>query len=103
MEGRELAHVFAAILLMFVVASMGFVLKGTTNGLGMIFVFSIIVVGLPIIVKKATAYLLDASVEHEMWLVSRYGFKEKQVLKKPLAFGIILPLFFSVFRSEERR
>ena len=51
MEGRELAHVVAAILIMFVVSSLAFVLQeGSFVGIGTVLVFSVIVVALLVIV-----------------------------------------------------
>lgn len=97
MEGRELAHIVAAILIMFVVSSLAFILKGSGFvDAGQIFIFSVIVVGIPVLVKKGIAYALDASVEHEIWMVRRFGFSEGAQFKRALPFGIIIPLLFSV-------
>jgi hypothetical protein len=97
MEGRELAHVVVAVLMMFVVSSMAFILKsGSFSAIGSVFIFSVIVVGVPVLVKKSVAYLLDSSVEHEVWSVRRYGFREKNQFRKGVPFGILVPLFFSI-------
>jgi len=96
MKGRELAHVSAAVLIMFVVSSLAFILgKGALVNVMQVFVFSIIVVGVPVLVKKWVAYFLDSSVEHEIWMVKRFGFRDKDVLKKPIPFGVLLPLILS--------
>jgi len=97
MGSTEWAHVFAAVLLMFVVSSLEFIMGGDSSALVGVFVFSIVVVLIPVIVKKATAYSLDANVEHEIWKVYRYGWKPKWHFSSAVPFGLIVPLFFMIF------
>jgi len=97
MERRELAHIFVAILLMFIVAGLGFIIDGDAEKISQVFVFSFFVVGLPVFVKKAVAYLLDSSVEHKIWSVYYFGVRDKDHFKKEQPFGIILPLLLSAF------
>lgn len=99
METKELAHIIAAILMMFVVSAFAFVLKGNYTAIAQIFIFSVVIIGVPIIIKKAVAYSLDARVEHSLWNVQRFGFRERDKLKTPLPFGIILPVVFTIFSS----
>src|SRR3990167_6169666 len=97
MEGREFGHVLAAMLMMFVVSVFGFVLvRGDVSSISQVFVFSVVVVGVPVFVKKAVAYLLDSSVEHEIWMVKKFGFSKKSTFKKGIPFGVLVPLVFSV-------
>ncbi|MBU0760803.1 MAG: hypothetical protein KJ600_06640 [Nanoarchaeota archaeon] len=96
MANKEWAHVVAAVLLMFVVSAMTFVLQGEAFLMMQVFAFSFVVVLVPVIARKATAYVLDASVEHRIWHVYRYGIKPKWHFKREIPFGLILPLFFSV-------
>lgn len=97
MEGRELAHIIAAVLIFFVISVLGFVLQGEVRFIPQIFVFAVIVVVLPVIIKKAAAYSLDSAVEHSVWTVDRYWIKPGMHFSKPIPAGIIFPLFFSVF------
>ena len=41
--------------------------------------------------------MLDSSVEHRVWHVFRYGFKAHNHFKSEMPFGVIVPLFFSLF------
>jgi hypothetical protein len=97
MVKSELAYVVAAVLLMFVVFSIGFVLSGSAVGLTQVFFFSLVVIVAPVLAKKGFAYLLDSSVEHEVWEFYRFGWRPHWHFKKPVPFGLILPLFFSLF------
>lgn len=97
MERAELAHIVVAILLMFVISGMLFIGEGDPEVLMSIFVFSIIVVAIPIIVKKAMAHSLDANVVHRIWEFRRFGFRPRQRFSKAVPFGVIVPLFFSLF------
>jgi len=96
METRELSHILAAVLLMFVAFGLEEVLVGNPEDLLKIFVFSFIVIFVPVLIKKGSAYLFDANVEHEIWMFSRFGYKPQWRFKKPLPFGLIVPLLFSI-------
>lgn len=96
MANEEALHVTVAILLLFVVAGIGFVLAGDYFSLAKVFVFSFLIVCVHVFVKKGAAYLFDASVEHRIWHVFRFGYKAKQHFKKELPFGVFVPLIFSL-------
>jgi hypothetical protein len=96
MGNREWAHVLTAVLALFVIAGLPSVLRGDVLTMTQIFVFSIIVIGVPVLAKKAMAYSLDASVEHRVWHFYRYGIKPGWHFKKELPFGVIVPLFFAL-------
>jgi len=96
MEKREIAHVVAAILLMFVVYAVIFVLEGEMERIAQVLIFSVVVVGIPLIVKNAAAYSLDAGLTHEIWSVYRFGVRPKQHFNKPRPFGLVVPLIFSL-------
>jgi len=96
MGNKEWAHVVSAVLLMFVIYGLRFVLAGEFVSLLQIFVFSFIVIAVPVIAKKGMAYWLDARVEHEIWYFQRFGWKPGARFKKPVPFGLIVPLLFSV-------
>ena len=97
MKSEEVGSILIGILMLFVVFSLGFVLKGNFNKLGDVFIFSAIVIIVSIFVKKAIAYTLDSSVEHRVWNVYWFGFKANYHFKNEIPFGIILPLLLSVF------
>jgi len=92
-----MAHVIAAVVLMFVVAATGFALRGETSALIQTFIFSIVVVVVPVIVRKAVAYSFDSRVVHEIWQVYRTGLRPKQHFKKEKPFGLYVPLIFTLF------
>jgi hypothetical protein len=95
MESKELAHVVVAILLLFVVLSLGFVISGNAAMLTQVLAVSFIVVLVSVFAKKFVAYAFDAGVEHRIWHVYHYGFKPKNHFKREKPFGIVLPLIFS--------
>ena len=97
MEKGEMAHIVAAIVLMFVVFATGFAIVGETEHMVLTFIFAIVVVGIPIVVKNAVAYMLDTSVTHEIWNVFHYGVRPRQHFKKRQPFGLYIPLIFSLF------
>ena len=97
MKSNEFLHILAAILVLTVVAGFSFALKEEWTSLPIIFAFSAIIIAFSVLVKKFTAYLLDADVEHEIWQMSNYGFKPSFHFKKPVPTGIILPLIVTLF------
>ena len=97
MGKTEWVHIVTAVLMMFVVVGSGFILKGESVGLIQVFVFSFVLVFVPVLAKKWAAYLLAASVEHEVWQVYRYGWRPRNHFKSELPFGFIAPLFFVIF------
>lgn len=97
METRELLHILAAIIILFVVISFATAIKGLWQQVPQLLVFAIIITLVPIIIKKAVALYYDARLEHEILFWQRYGFKPHWKLAKPIPLGIILPLFVTVF------
>lgn len=97
MDRHEFAQILSAVLLMFVVSGAAFAMRGQTFSVLQVFVFSFIVVGIPVLVKNIVAFGLDASVEHKIWGVYHFGFGAKQHFEKEQPFGLYVPLFFSVF------
>lgn len=95
MKEWEWANVLIAVLLTFVIAGLPSIVTGETFFMLQIFVASFIVVVLPLLLRKAFAYSLDADVTHKIWTFYRYGYRSGWHLKKELPFGIIVPLFFA--------
>lgn len=96
MENKELAQIFSAILLMFIVSGAAFAISGKAFSVLQVFVFSFIVVGVPVIAKNIIAFGLDASVEHKTWGVYNFGFGNSQHFKEEQPFGVYIPIIFSV-------
>ena len=96
MAEREWASIFIAILLMFVVAGLPSIVTGELLFMTQIFVASMVVVVLPLLLRKAFAYSLDASVKHRVWHFYRFGIYPGQHFKKEYPFGIIVPGFFAI-------
>lgn len=97
MKTSEFSHIFAAIIILGIVGSFEFGVKGQWEKIAAVFAFSAIIIFVSIFAKKIFAFMLDADVEHEIWKMSRYGFKPAWHLKEPVPAGGIFPLFFSVF------
>jgi len=96
MKNEELWNIAAGILILFVVISLGFVFAGEFSMLGETIVFSVVVVGVSVLMKKWAASILDCDVEHRIWNFYRFGFIEHWHFKKERPFGIFAPLFLSV-------
>ncbi len=96
MTPREFAHCLAAILVLFVVLAFYPIISANFLILPMLFVFSIITIFVAVISKKIVANYYDATVEHEIWMWERYGFKPHYRIKPAVPGGIIFPIFFSV-------
>jgi len=94
---REFKHILAAIFVLTVVIGFSFALEGNWIFLAQALLFSAIIIAVSVFSKKIAAHLLDADVEHEIWNFSRYGFRPHQYFKNTLPFGVILPLFFTLF------
>jgi len=96
MGKQEIGPVLVAVLLLFVVMGLREVIAGETVRMAQIFVFSFLVILVSVFSKKGVAYMLDASVEHRIWHLKRYGFKTGSRFKRPMPFGVIVPLLFSL-------
>ena len=66
MSTKEYPHILAAIILLSVVAGFSFALQGEWERLAQTFFFSLIIIAVNILAKKAMAFALDADVEHEL-------------------------------------
>lgn len=95
MKEREWASIFIAVLLMFVVAGLPSIVNGELFFMLQIFSASFIVVIIPVLLRKAFAYSLDADVKHRIWHFYRFGYKPGWHFKKEYPFGIIIPLLFA--------
>lgn len=99
MKQSEFLNILVAIVILTLTAGFSLALAGKWNGIAQIFLFSTIIVLISIFAKKIMAYLLDSDVEHEIWKVSRWGWKPQQYFKKAVPAGVIFPLFFSLISS----
>ncbi|MEK6910881.1 MAG: hypothetical protein AABW82_03840 [Nanoarchaeota archaeon] len=97
MNKREISHILAAIIILAVISSFGPIFKTGYSEFPKILLFSAIIIGVSIAGKKIVAFLLDSDVEHEIWQFQRFGWKPHYYLPNKLPFGIIIPLFFTIF------
>jgi Zn-dependent protease len=97
MEREEIGHIIAAILIFTAILAFGHVIDSDYGYLGMAFVSAAIIIVTNIFGKKAMAYMLDADVEHRIW-VSNYKLTSKgpRELKRPFPTGIVLPLVLAL-------
>lgn len=92
MEHKEIIHIIVAILIASFVAAFASIFSQNWTLVGVFILFSAILVIVNVFAKKAMAHALDADVEHEIWLWSRYGFKPNQHTPKPIPMGVMLPV-----------
>ena len=95
---KEISHIILAIVILALVVSFEVFIKKTSLGVAyfmLLLLFSAVVILVNILVKKMAAYLVDAEVEHKIWIMDRFGFYEKSYLKKPVPVGLIFPLLLS--------
>ncbi|MEK6892831.1 MAG: hypothetical protein AABX07_01380 [Nanoarchaeota archaeon] len=97
MKKQEILQITAAILVLTAVSGFQYAINSDWLGVLNFFIFSAILIMVAVFSKKSMARILDADVEHEIWQVSRYGFKPSWHLKKEIPGGIIFPIFFSIF------
>lgn len=94
MRPSEFVHILVAILILFLVSSFAFILKGNYILLTQIFFFSIIIIFVTVFSKKAMAYSLDSGVEHEIWQ-STFELTPQRSAKDYPA-GVIMPILLSL-------
>jgi len=97
MNSREITHLLAAVIILFIITAFPLALKNSWALLAPALLFSIIIISLNVGAKKLSALLLDSNVEHELWSFRRFGLKAHHYFKKDIPAGIIFPLFFSLF------
>jgi len=101
MNIREISHILAAFIIFTVIASAKQIFRQDWNAVGWTALFCAIILIVAIVAKKFMAYLLDSDVEHEMWRVSRFGYKPHHHVEKYMSegipAGIIFPLLVSFF------
>ena len=99
MKRSELGQILIAVLVMFIVISLGAIINGDAMTVVKGFVYAFVLVLIPVMVKKAVAYSLDAGVEHGIWGVKRYGWRPGAHFKGELPAGVIVPLLFSLIHQ----
>lgn len=97
MELKEFMHALSAVLIFTVVGSFAFITQGKWGLVPAVFLFATIIIFTAIFSKKLMAYLLDCGIEHETWKFSQWGFNPGHHFKKDVPWGVILPLFISLF------
>jgi hypothetical protein len=97
MNRSETLNIIAAIIVMFAIVSVEFIIKNQIQFLTIAAIFSVILILGNVVSKKIIADSLDASVEHEIWSISRYWFKPHHHLERKIPIGIIIPLFFTIY------
>lgn len=97
MENRELWHILGAIVILTAVIAFLPPFEFTPLFLLQSLVFSALIICVAVFSKKIMASMLDADVEHNVWMFKRYGFYEGWHLKKEAPAGIIFPLLLTVY------
>jgi membrane-associated protease RseP (regulator of RpoE activity) len=91
---KEGAHILIATILFAFVISFLQPFNQFTFALIVAFIILVFSIG----TKKITAYILDADINHKIWLFQRWGYYERSYFPKPIPMGIILP-FLGVWLS----
>src|SRR5438552_1686681 len=97
MKTSEFVGIIIAIIILTATFGFGFALSSDWQQIPSVLLFSAIIILVAVFSKKLIAYMLDSGVEHEVWKVYRYGWKPGWHFNKPVAAGIVLPLFLSLF------
>ncbi|RMD67731.1 hypothetical protein D6817_00720 [Candidatus Pacearchaeota archaeon] len=92
----EIAHLIVAVIVLFVVFGTQFVYSGNYSALSRAMLFSFFLVLVFAFVRKLVAYFYDASVEHRIWHLERFGFQPKQRFTSPMPLGLIVPFIFTL-------
>ncbi|MBX4196481.1 hypothetical protein KW805_02755 [Candidatus Pacearchaeota archaeon] len=97
MRDSEFAHIIAAVIILTLVISFSALIGGDFALIPQLFLFAVIIIATALLAKKIMAYILDADVEHRLWMMDRYGWKAHQHFKREVPAGIIIPLFLTLF------
>ena len=97
MKYSEPVNILVAIIVLTAAFGFSFALNSQWDYLPSVFFFSVIIIMVAVFSKKLIAYMLDSDVEHEVWQVYRYGWHPGWHFEKPVAAGIILPIFLTLF------
>lgn len=99
MDKKEFGAILLAIFTFTIIIALKDMLSGSLNTIGLALISATIIILVNIYSKILTAHEYNASVEHELWLFSRFGFKPHQKTKKPIPLGIILSLLISLLSA----
>jgi hypothetical protein len=97
METKEISHIITGIIIVFIASAFWPALQGSIDTIPSILLYSAIIIIVSISAKKLAARMLDADVEHEVWQISRFGYRPNWYLKKEIPGGIVIPLFITLF------
>ena len=90
---KEIAWIIIAILVL------GFIIgwseKPTYSPI--VFLFSAIIILIPILTKKLAANHFNLKIEHKIWGFKQFWWTTKSHFKKPFPIGLIIPFFFAFF------
>jgi len=98
MKEKELINIILAIILLSLIISMDRLLNFDFFYLGTGLLFAFIIISIYVSSRKLMASWLDASVEHHLWKIRRYGFAPKRHFKRPFQASII-PLVVSIITA----
>jgi len=97
MENSEILDIIIAIVVFAIVISAKSLLEADFAFFFIAILFAAIILLVNIFSKKLAANSLDASVVHETWMWSRYGFRMGWKLPRPIQAGVFFPLILSIF------
>ena len=101
MEIKEIAHILASFIIFTLIASAAPLYNQDWNSLAYIAMFCAIILVVSIAAKKLMAYMLDSDIEHEIWRVSRFGYRAhhhvNSYIPEGIPAGIIAPLLIGFF------
>src|SRR3989344_3445144 len=92
----EINGLLVSVVLMTIIFSVQKIIENDLPTIAQIAAFSLIIIGLNVAAKKGMGHMLDATVEHEIWTLSRFGYRPHNHLKKEMQAGIFIPLLASL-------
>ncbi|MFA6023030.1 MAG: hypothetical protein WC781_03005 [Candidatus Pacearchaeota archaeon] len=95
---KEIGSMILATIILTFVVSYNSILASPQNFINIFinFIFIAIVVLSSVIAKKLVAYYYEAKIEHQIWMIQRFGIKKQDYFKKPIPMGVIFPFILSL-------
>ena len=97
MESKEIMHIGLAFIILTIIISFSNLLKNNFAYLSEAAIYSAIILIVALVSKKLVASMLDSDVEHEIWGMSRFGYKPHHHIDGAIPAGAIFPLILSLF------
>lgn len=96
---KEFTSIIIAIIILTGIVTFHYVTTGQVFSYYFL-LFNLILVTILILVnvfaKKITAFYYEIKIQHQIWMIGRYGFKRESHFNKPIPAGILVPFILSL-------